>query len=58
MFNHTRQLLLEDEFLENYFVIFGKQDSNEVKDISSKQPERTSENDSLAKLYRKMHSEV
>ena len=47
VFYHTRQLLLNDEFLVNYFLIFSKQDNkvkieipmnDEVKDISSKQP--------------------
>ena len=56
VFNHTRQLLLNDELLENYFVIFSKQDNkvileipmnDEVKDVNSKQPEQTSEDTSL-----------
>ena len=59
VFNHTRQLLLNDELLENYFLIFSKQDNkviieipmnNEVKDIGSKQPEQTSETNSFSKL--------
>ena len=62
MFNHTRQLLLNDKIIENYFVIFSKQDNkviveipmnDEVKDINSKQPEQTSEDNSFAKLYRR-----
>ena len=65
MFNHTRQLLLNDGLPENYFMIFSKQDSKviieipmntEVKDLKSKQPEQTSENNSFSKLYRIMHS--
>ena len=65
VFNHTRQLLLNDELLENYFLIFSKQDNkviieihmnDEVKDINSKQPVQTSENNSFSKLYRIMHS--
>ena len=45
VFNHTRQLLLNDELLENYFLIFSKQDNkviieipmnNKVKDIGSR----------------------
>ena len=65
VFNHTRQLLLNDELLENHFIIFSKQDNkviieipmnDEVKDINSKQPEQTSEDNSFAKLYRIMHS--
>ena len=65
VFNHTRQVLLNDELLENYFIIFSKQDNkviieipmnDEVKDINSKQPEQTSEDNSFAKLYRIMHS--
>ena len=53
VFNHTRQLLLNDELLENYFLIFNKQDNkviieipmkNEVKNIGSKQPEHTRAN--------------
>ena len=65
VFNHTRQLLLNDELLENYFMIFSKQDNkviseiimnDEVKDSNSKQPEQTSEDSSFAKLYRIMHS--
>ena len=64
-FNHTRQLLINDELLENYFLIFSKQDNkiiieipmnNEVEDIGNKQPEQTSENKSFSKLYRIMHS--
>ena len=67
VFSHTRQLLLNDELLENYFLIFSKQDNkviieipmnSEVKDIGSKQPEQTSENSSFSRLYRIMHSEV
>ena len=47
--------------------MFSKQDNkviieipmnNEVKDIGSKQPEQTSENNSLSKLYRIMHSYI
>ena len=65
VFNHTRQLLLNDELLENYFLIFSKQDNkviieipmnDEVKDMSSKQPVQTSETNSFSKLYRIMHS--
>ena len=65
VFNHARQLLLNDELLENYFLIFSKQDNkviieipmnDEVKDINSKQPVQTSENNSFSKLYRIMHS--
>ena len=65
VFNHTRQLLLNDGLLENYFMIFSKQDNKviieipmntEVKDLKSKQPEQTSENNSFSKLYRIMHS--
>ena len=65
MFNHTRQLLLNDELLEHYFLIFSKQENkviieipmnDEVKDINSKQPVQTSENNSFSKLYRIMHS--
>ena len=60
VFNHTRQLLLNDGLLENYFMIFSKQGNKvmieipmntEVKDLNSKQPEQTSENISLSKLY-------
>ena len=49
VFSHTRQLLLNDELLVNYFLIFSKQDNkiiveipmnNEVKDIGNKQPEK------------------
>ena len=48
VFNHTRQLLLHDELLKNYFLILSKQDNKviveipmnkEVKDIGSKQPQ-------------------
>ena len=65
VFNHTRQLLLDDELLEKYFMIFNKQDNkviievpmnDEVKDSNSKQPEQTSEDSSFAKLYRIMHA--
>ena len=68
VFNHTRQLLLNDELLEKYFLIFSKQDNQviieipmnndvkDVKDLNSKQSEQTSENSSFAKLYRVMHS--
>ena len=65
LFNHTRQLLLNDELLQNSFLIFSKQDNqviieipmnNEVKDIGSKQPEQSSENNSFSKLYLIMHS--
>ena len=65
VFNHTRQLLLNDELLEHYFLIFSKQENkviieipmnDEVKDINSKQPVQTSENNSFSKLYRIMHS--
>ena len=64
VFNHARQLLLNDELLENYFLIFSKQDNkviieipmnDEVKDTNSKQPVQTSENSSFSKLYRIMH---
>ena len=65
VFNHTRQFLLSDKLLENYFLIFSKQDNkiiieipmnDEVNDISSKQPAQTSDNNSFSKLYRIMHS--
>ena len=65
VFNHTRQLLLNDGLLENYFMIFSKQDNKviieipmntEVKDLKSKQQEQTSEIISFSKLYRIMHS--
>ena len=65
VFNHPRQVFLNDELLENYFLIFSKQDNkviieipmnNEVKDIGSKQPEQTSENKSFSKLHRIVHS--
>ena len=57
VFNHTRQLLLDEELFENYFLIF-KQDTKvtieipmntEAKDLNRKQSEQTSENNSLKK---------
>ena len=65
MFDHTRQLLLSDEFLENVFMIFSKHDhevlfgmhmNNEVRDSSSKQPDQTTEHKAFATTYRIMHS--
>ena len=62
---HAQQLLLNDECLEECFTILRKQDDKviieismncEVKDAGSRQPEQTSENNSLAKLYRNMRS--
>ena len=67
MFIRTRQLLPNDEFLKNDFMIFNKQDNkvitevpmnDELKDINSKQPEQTSGDNSFADLYRILHSSV
>ena len=60
-------LIIHDNFCltMNFLRILSKQDNkviieipmnNEVKDIGSKQPEQTSENNSFSKLYRIMHS--
>ena len=67
VFIRTRQLLPNDGFLKNCFIIFNKQDNkviteipmnDELKDINSKQPEQTSGDNSLANLYRILHSSV
>ena len=61
--NHTRQLRLNDGFLENHFMMFSQKDNkviieipmnHEVKDLNSKQPEQTSETSLFAKLHRAM----
>ena len=65
VFNHTGKLLLNDELLENYFLIFSKQDdkvileilmNHDVTDLNIKKSEQDSKINSFATLYRIMHS--
>ena len=67
VFKHARHLLLNDEFLEKYSLICSISDNkvtvellmnSEVRDISGKQPEQTSENKSFAKLHLIMYFAV
>ena len=61
LFNHVQQLLLNDELLEDYFILFGKHKDRIVIEIpvNIAEPKATTAGNqkaSCASLYRIMHS--
>ena len=61
VFNHVHQVLMNDEFLEDYFMLFGKQKDRLIIEIPGDvaEPKATTadtQKASYASLYRIMHS--